>query len=424
MKNILVLAYMLSPTKGSEYSVAWNYVAHMSKNNKLTILYGVSGKHMGDCEEIESYGKENPGNNALFVPVYPDRVTNMLNWINKRGWLSYTFYFAYHRWHKLAYKKAKDLISTEKFDLIHYLGPIGYREPGYLWKFDIPYLWGPVSGAENYPWSLYANLSLTTKVKFTFRTFANILQLRFGGRIKRSIKRTDLLLTATTGNQIAFRKILGKDSVYFPENGIVSCPNLNMAKFDTIENRVNLLCVGTLEYRKNILMIFHALARVRNKKKFHLHIVGDGHLRSFLENQAIKYGLENVATFYGQLPRPKVFEMFSIAHLHIITSIGESNTTVMFEALEHGVPTLTLDHCGMHDIVKEGTGYKIPISNYDTMVNDLSDTLDHIIARPLELKEKAIAVIEDSKKYLWEERIKAWEEFYERCITNYKTKHQ
>jgi len=58
--NILILAYLLSPSKGSEYSVAWNYVTHMSKKNNLTVLYGASGNQMGDCDEMEDYIKQNP----------------------------------------------------------------------------------------------------------------------------------------------------------------------------------------------------------------------------------------------------------------------------------------------------------------------------------------------------------------------------
>ena len=57
MKNILVLAYQLSPTKGSEYSLAWNYVTRMSKYNRLTVLYGVSGTRLGDCDEMEEFAK-------------------------------------------------------------------------------------------------------------------------------------------------------------------------------------------------------------------------------------------------------------------------------------------------------------------------------------------------------------------------------
>ena len=55
MKDILVLAYAVSPIRGSEYSVAWNYVTQMSKYNRLTVLYGCAGEHMGDFEEMIDY---------------------------------------------------------------------------------------------------------------------------------------------------------------------------------------------------------------------------------------------------------------------------------------------------------------------------------------------------------------------------------
>ena len=51
MKNILVLAYQLSPTKGSEYSVAWNYVTRMSKYNRLTVLYGRLRRNGRVCKD-------------------------------------------------------------------------------------------------------------------------------------------------------------------------------------------------------------------------------------------------------------------------------------------------------------------------------------------------------------------------------------
>ena len=110
MKNILVLAYQLSPSKGSEYSVAWNYVTRMSKYNHLTVLYGVSGTHLGDCEEMEEFAKTKGLPNVTFVCVKPNRWTNALNWCNRHNFLNYTFYFAYQAWQKQVYKEAKNLI--------------------------------------------------------------------------------------------------------------------------------------------------------------------------------------------------------------------------------------------------------------------------------------------------------------------------
>ena len=146
-----MLAYAISPTRGSEYSVAWNYVTHMSKYHKLTVIYGASGDNMGDTAEMEAYIQKNASTNIRFVAVKPDKWANLLNWPNRHGIFVYTFYYAYKRWHWLVYQKVLEILDKEHFDLIHYVGMIGYREPGYLWNLGLPYIWGPVSGANNAP---------------------------------------------------------------------------------------------------------------------------------------------------------------------------------------------------------------------------------------------------------------------------------
>ena len=148
-KHILVMTYMLSPYKGSEFSVAWNYVTEMSQEYDLTVLYGISGPHMGNCEEMEEYIAKYPIPGVNFVAVKPSRFANFLNYLNRHDIFVYTFYYAYQVWQKLAYKKAIELTKYTKFDLVHYVGMIGYREPGYLWKLGLPYVWGPISGANN-----------------------------------------------------------------------------------------------------------------------------------------------------------------------------------------------------------------------------------------------------------------------------------
>ena len=37
-RKILVMAYAISPNKGSEFSVAWNYVKNMSEENKRQMI--------------------------------------------------------------------------------------------------------------------------------------------------------------------------------------------------------------------------------------------------------------------------------------------------------------------------------------------------------------------------------------------------
>lgn len=144
MKNILVLACFISPTKGSEYSVAWNYVKRMSKYNHLTVVYGASGDVLGDCSEMERYALEHHLPNVEFVAVHASRKTNVLNYLNRKGIFPYSFYVAFQSWQKQAYEVAKELMGERHFDLCHMVGPIGYREPGYFWKLGLPYMWGPI----------------------------------------------------------------------------------------------------------------------------------------------------------------------------------------------------------------------------------------------------------------------------------------
>lgn len=421
MKNILVLAYAISPSRGSEYSVAWNYVKHMSKNNKLTVLFGLAGDHMGDFDEMEECIKDSPFSNVTFIPVKPNRVANRLNWLNRHGVFVYTFYWAYQVWHKQAYEKAKELASKEQFDLVHYLNPIGYREPGYLWKLDLPYMWGPISGAKTIPWVLFKNLSFTAFLRYGFHNIANSIQLRTKRRVKKAIIRTNLLLAATTENQEIFKNVFGKSCGYLAENCLLNCAVLDEAKFANIQNRINLIFVGRLDYGKNLAMFFHALKGVRNKEKIHFDIVGDGPLRGKLEEIVKDYDLKDLVCFHGKLPRNEAVAKFKSAHLHVITSLREGNPTTIWEAMSYGVPTLTLDHCGMRDVVKDATGFKVPIStNYEEMVQGISKIINNVIDTPSVLEIKAKAVVEDSKNYLWSDRKVFFEKCYEKCIANYK----
>ena len=53
MRTIILVTYTISPYKGSESSVSWNYVCNMQVNHKLFVIY-CNGK-----EDIEQYISEN-----------------------------------------------------------------------------------------------------------------------------------------------------------------------------------------------------------------------------------------------------------------------------------------------------------------------------------------------------------------------------
>lgn len=422
MKNILVLCYQLSPTKGSEYSVAWNYVKYMSRTNRLTVLYGVSGQHLGDVGEMEEYIRNHDMPNVTFVPVLPNRLAKSLNYLNEKNVFVYSFYFAYSVWQKQVYRVARRLASEQDFDLVHFLNPIGYREPGYLWKIDLPYMWGPINGMANYPSEMFDFQPLSYRLKYAFRSLANTCQLKHSRRIRKAIEAADLLLAATTEGAQICERVFNRETGYLPENAITSPVNLDAAKFDDLSDQVRLIAVGSLDGRKNFLTLIKAVEYAENRDRFHLDIVGDGPVRKQLEEYAESHDLDKYITFWGMLPREKVMDIFRRSHLHMISSLGEGNPTTVWEAMSYGVPTMTVDHCGMHDTVSEKTGYLIKVSTSDNIAREMGKVLDSIAEQPDQLITKAGQVVLESEHYQWDNRIAFFEKCYDDCITKYKSR--
>ena len=419
MKKILVLAYAISPFRGSEYSVAWNYVINMSKEYELVVLYGVSGNHLGEIDELEKYIKINPIKNVRFIPIIPNNKTEKLNNLNKRGIFVYTFYFAFNNWHKQVYRAANELIGKEHFDLLHYLTPIGYREPGYLWKLGLPYIWGPIGGTQSVPIELMTALSSIGKLKLGFRKLANYLQLRYKPELRKAIKNADVIIASTTFDQNNFKRIYRRETYYLPENGILGSITQEPV-FVEKEKKLNLIWVGRIDGAKALVLLLEALRKMKYANKVNLNVVGSGPLKDEMMSFAINHGIDNFITWHDTVPREKVFELFSKSHLHIITSLTEANTTVIWEAMASGIPTISLDHCGMHDTICEKCGIKIPIKSYNQVTEDLAISIDNLIMNPKKIKALSQGVIECAQKYTWDNRVEYFETMYEKAIENFK----
>lgn len=412
------MAYAISPFRGSEYAVAWNYVIYMSKENDLTVLYGMSDNHMGETHTLDKFLKENSLPHVRFIKIKPNKLANLLNCPNRHDFLVYTFYYAFTEWQKCAYKMAKNLIQNEHFDLIHNVGPIGYREPGYLWKLGLPYVWGPVGGANNVPWRLMKRMTLRGKLKLSFRNVANTIQLYTKRRLKQALKATNILLTATSENQRKFLEVHHKESICLSENGITGTITLDENKFNSPQ-KYNIIVIGRLDANKSVGTFLEAVTQIKKITMLHIDIVGDGPLKNNLQQYAISHGINDIITWHGQLPRPKAIQVFNSAHLHVITSVSEGNPTTIWEAMSFGVPTMSFDHCGMHDTLCSRCGILIPIAkNYDDCVAAIAQNINQLLEHPEHFRQLALGAVECAHSYTWDKREKFLNNLYDNLLKN------
>ena len=287
----------------------------------------------------------------------------------------------------------------------------------------MPYLRGPVGGLNNASPVLIKNLPWTGRLKQLLRSGTNYWLEHFSSRIRKAFIRADAVLAATRENQSLLQKYFQVTAEYLPENGIIEkipklLPNEKFS-FSTI----NLIWVGSLDARKSLNMLLEVLSEIKKQIHFHLDIVGDGPLKQALVAWAEYHRINADITWYGQCPRKKVFDLFKSSHVHVITSCMEGNPTTIWEAMEAGVPTVSLDHSGMHDTICEQCGIRIPIRNHEQIIADFASAICYLGHHPEEVKRLSEGALRCVQKYTWDKRRTFFNRYYDIAIARYRAKH-
>lgn len=407
MNSLALITYDISPYRGSEASVSWNYVWNMRHTNKLIVIYG-KGK-----DEIERFIVENGSvENVEFINNPVETVTG------KGIMMDIKYNLAYRRWHLKTYEMVNKMVDEGRVDLIHYLNPIGFKEPGFLWKITkVPYVWGPIQGVENRPFELYHALSVKGKCNALVRRIVHNGLFILMPRLKKALDRVDVVFAATPNTVKNLKRWYHKDSIYLPENGIMKMERTTPVMYDG--GVLRLIWIGGICERKALVILLDALAKVGGHN-WHLDVLGDGDQKEKLQKKFSH--LNNHITWHGMVDRASVQEVLFQSHLHVISSLGEGNPTILWEAFGKAIPTLTLDHCGMAGVVCEKCGIKIPIHSYNQVVEDIVDRINGVLHNPKIIEQLSVGTIECAKKFMWSNRIDLYNETYEKLIKSYCSK--
>lgn len=423
MKNILLLAYAISPTKGSEYSIGWELMTRLAQKNKVFVLCGASGDHLGDTSEIESYFDKNPNKNIHLICVKPSKYALLINKINTSGIMPYAFYIAFNLWHREAFKAAKEIIENKEIDIIHQYNPIGFREPGYLWKFEQPFIWGPIGGANFIKTELLKHHNIKSNILYRLKNIATLLQLKYSSRVRKAAKKSSCLLFCSSEHKDNFIKngIAFNESTTLSEQAIsINCER--KLSNDINKNTLNIAWMGRIDSNKNTRLLLEGLALIKDKP-WHLNIIGDGSIKTQLQEISSHLGIAEKISWHGKKKRDEAISILANNDILALSSLSEANTTVVYEAMGLGIPTISLDQNGMHDTLANGNGILIPITTYEETCQRYAEAIANIIHTPdllITLKEKTKLAAQCNT---WEQKILQYEEIYDAAIqTQYHLK--
>ena len=371
--HVLVAAYACNPLHGSEEAVGWNWVRSIAAiAGKVTVI--TAEFHRAD---IEAALRADPGQNAnlRFVHVAhrahhyrpTPRWKRIENSIAKP-----VMNLAYAAWQRDAYRLARSLAVTERFDLVHQLTYVGFRFPGHLWRLGLPFVWGPIGGLENTPWRLLPAMGRAGSVYYGGRNLINSAQRRWLASPRRAVEAAGPGLIAATGSiRQEIETLYGAESTVISE--VVAPVDLSPASPRTRgpNEPLRIVWSGLHLPGKALNLLIEALAPLREETRFELHILGDGPKNREWRLMTEAAGIGDRCFWHGMLPRDQALAVMGEAHLLAITSLKDLTSTVLLEGLALGLPVICPDHCGFADVVTPDCGIKVSTSSLVTLVGGL-----------------------------------------------------
>lgn len=353
--KVLLSAYACEPGKGSEPGVGWHWAIEIARlghkvwvltraNNKAGIEQGLA--------ELES------------LPNLHFEYYDLPHWARswKRGPRGIHLY--YTLWQFGAYRLAKTLAASVKFDRVHHLTFGVFRQSSLLGSLGPEFIFGPVGGGETTPLRLRKHFGAWGFLLDLGRDVANGLS-KLNVFLGRTYSSASLILAKTpqTAEWVP-RSHRGKTKCQL-EIGTAQLPERQSHGVrETAACRI--LYVGRFVYWKGMGLGLRAFAKLRESMPdATLTMVGKGPDEENWRKLAAELGIGDAVVWIPWLPRRELLASYTRFDMLLFPSLHDSSGNVVLEAISYGLPVVCLDLGGPAQIVNASCGIVVPTGGLD-----------------------------------------------------------
>jgi glycosyltransferase involved in cell wall biosynthesis len=259
-----------------------------------------------------------------------------------------------------AYKELKQIMKSEKFDVVHCHSPMG----GVLAR-----LAAKAVGISHVIYTAHG---------FHFYKGAPLINWLVYYPVEKFLaKYTNVLITINQEDYSRAQKFKAKKVVYVPGIGV------DTEKFSDIyidrnkkrdesgitKDTFVILSVGELNKNKNHEVIIKAIAKLNDPNVLYV-ICGQGDKEAYLKQLALSFGIADKVKFLGY--RNDIAEIYKIADVFVFPSYREGLSVSLIETMSAGLPIICSLIRGNTDLIENDQGgYLVKPSDIDGYVENI-----------------------------------------------------
>ena len=167
---------------------------------------------------------------------------------------------------------------------------------------------------------------------------------------------------------------------------------------------------------KALHLLLRAAALLPKESSIRIEILGDGPFKKSWQALAQRLGVDDKCIWHGRLPRSAALEVMKICHVFAITSLKELTSTVAVEAISLGLPVVTLNHCGMADLVTDECGIKVDVVSVGQIIRDFSVAILRLMNDEVLRRRLSKGALVRSLDYAWSRKLGSVNDIYAQAV--------
>lgn len=367
--KVLISAQACNPVWGSEAAVGWSAAIAISRHHNVWVLC-----HEMNREPIEKWSATHLMPAGVCInyygvvkPWHPNRFIARI-----QSWKS-TFAAQQE-----ILEPAAALHKKVGFDLVHHVSIATWRSCSRLHQLGIPLIWGPLGGGEMFPWSYIAILSPASLAFEAVREVSNFISRHSPG-VKKCARKSAVCVGANDETAALLKQLHHGEArqllqVFFLEDKIQEFAQRMTHR--QYEGPLKFFAGGNLEARKGVAIALQGLKIAAERGvQFDYQIAGNGPDRGHLQKLTAKLGLEKQVHFSDGFSGTAYRDQLFGSHVYLLPSLRESAGITLMEGMLAGCVPVVADCGGPHNIVSDGSGFRLSVTSPKSMAADIADVL-------------------------------------------------